>query len=95
MAGILNWLLGIAWKTAVIVFGWICVKHVLRNGGTTLKEILSTISLALKAGCMTLRCKLLESMQRRVAEKERVEGEQQPDEEPSDDGECRVWGTVR
>lgn len=95
MAGILNWVFGIAWKTAIIMFVWICVKHVLRNGGTTLKEILSTISLALKAGCMTLRCKLLESMQRRVAEKERVVGKQQPDEEPSDDGECRVWGTVR
>jgi hypothetical protein len=97
MAGILNWLLGIAWKTAVIVFGWICVKYVLRNGGSTLKEILNTTSLAIKAGCLTLRYKLLNVMQRRVAEKEKehVEGEHDPDEKPSSDGECRVWGTVR
>lgn len=95
MAGILNWILGIAWKTAVIMIGWICVRHVLRNGGSTLKEILSTIGLAIKAGCMTLRCRLLDGMQRKVAEKERVEGGNQPDEEPSDDGKCRVWGTVR
>lgn len=97
MAGILNWLLSIAWKTAVIMIGWICVKYVLRNGGSTLREVLNTTGLAIKAGCLTLRYKLLDVMQRRVAEKEkeRVEGEHQPDEEPSDDGECRVWGTVR
>ena len=95
MASIMNWILSIAWKTAVVMIGWICVKYVLRNGGSTIRQVIETIGLAIRAGCYEVRYRLVDRLQRKAAEKEHVEGGNQPDEEPSDDGECRVWGTVR
>ena len=97
MVGVMNWILSIAWKAALLTIGWICVKYVLRNGGATARQVIETIGLAIRAGCYEVRYKLVDRLQRKAAEKEkeRVEGGNQPDEEPSDDGECRVWGTVR
>lgn len=64
MVGILSWVLGIAWRTALICIGWICIKQIIRNGGGTLREVLETTGLAIRAGCIELRKKLVEKLKR-------------------------------
>ena len=86
MVGILSWILGIAWRTALICVGFMLVKHIIRNGGGTLREILETTSLAIRAGCLTLRAKLVDKLMKR---------EEVIEENPGEPGEVRVEGTVR
>lgn len=62
MVTILSWILSIAWRTALLCVAWICIKHVIKNGGGTLKEILETTGLAIRAGCIELRKKLVEKL---------------------------------
>ena len=64
MVGILSWVLGIAWRTALLCVGWICIKQIIRNGGGTLREVLETTGLAIRAGCIELRKKLVEKLKR-------------------------------
>lgn len=85
MVGILSWILGIAWRTALICVGWICVRHIIRNGGGTLREVLETTGLAIRAGCIELRKKLVDHLK-----KEEDVIELKPDEP-----EVEVEGTVR
>lgn len=89
MVGILSWILGIAWRTALICVGWILVKQIVRNGGGTLREVLETTSLAIRAGCLTLRSKLVSRLQQNAAEQEDVI------KENPDVPELKAEGTVR
>ena len=84
MASILSWVLGIAWRTALLCAGFICVKQIVRNGGGTLKEILETLGLGIRAGCIELRKKLVEHLKK---DEEVIEDPNGP--------EVRVEGTVK
>lgn len=83
---ILTWILGIAWKTALLCVGWICIKQIIRNGGGTLREVLETLGLAIRAGCLTMRAKLVDKL--------RKENEDVIEENP-DVPELKAEGTVR
>lgn len=84
MGSILSWILGIAWRTALLCAGFICIKQIVRNGGGTLKEILETLGLGIRAGCIELRRKLVEHLKK----------EEVIEEDPNGP-EVRVEGTVK
>lgn len=70
MTSVLSWMLGMAWRIAILMIGYTALKAVLRNGNGTLKEILETIGLAIRAGCLSLRSKLVERLRSGAEEKE-------------------------
>lgn len=82
--GILTWILGIAWRTALICVGFVLVKHIIRNGGGTLKEVLETTGVLIRTGCIELRRKLVEKLKREDVIEENPEVP-----------ELRVEGTVK
>ena len=59
MTEVLSWLLGIAWKLAVLYIGYTALKYVIRNGNRTFREILETIGMAIRVGCLRVRGKLV------------------------------------
>lgn len=85
MTEILSWVLQIVLKTALIVTIWLVVKHIIRNGGTTLSELLKTTTLAIRYGCLKLQSKLVNRLRERAEEKETEE---------KDGPEVKVEGTV-
>lgn len=87
MATILSWALGIVLKASIITVLWIVIRTIVRNGGGTLREVLETAGLAIKAGCLALRMKLTDKLRKDAEEKETVE------EEPKGPG-VKVEGTV-
>ena len=87
MADILGWMLGIAWKLLVLALGYTTLKYVVRHGKGTFRDILETAGLAIRAGCLTARKKLVEKLQ-----KEETAEETEENLEP---GEIRVEATVR
>ena len=70
MTEILSWVLSIVLKTSLIVTIWIIIKHMIRNGGTTLSELLKTTTLAIRYGCLKLQSKLVNRLRERAEEKE-------------------------
>lgn len=70
MAGILSWILQIVVKTAIVVGLWIVVKHLVRNGGGTLKDLLETTTVAIRYGCLKLRAKLVAKLADKAKEEE-------------------------
>lgn len=88
MADILGWMLGIAWKLALIYLGYTALKHVIRNGNTTLKELLETAGMAIKYGCLKTRAKLVGKLQEDAAE------EQEEVREETKGPGIKVEGTV-
>ena len=89
MTSILGWMLGMAWRIAILLIAYTALKAVLRNGNSTLKEILETIGLAIRAGCLSLRGKLIAQLRSGAEEKETEEAE-----EPQGP-EIQVEGSVR
>ena len=87
MAGILSWVLSIVVKASIITILWIVIKTIVRNGGGTLREVLETAGLAIKAGCLTLRMKLTQKLCEKAEKEEAVK------EEPKGPG-VKVEGTV-
>jgi len=73
VAGILSWILQIVLKTAVVVGLWITVKVIIRNGGGTLKDILETLVLAIRYGCLNLKAKLVSKLRENAEEKKETE----------------------
>lgn len=76
MAGILNWMIQIVLKTVVVVLLWVAVKVIVRKGGGTFKDILETLVLAIRYGCLNLKAKLVDKLIRENAE-EKEETEEQ------------------
>lgn len=76
VAGILSWILQIVLKTAVVVGLWVTVKVIIRNGGGTLKDILETLVLAIRYGCLNLKAKLVDKLIRENAEEKKETEEQ-------------------
>lgn len=87
MTEILSWILGIVLKTASICVIWVVVKHLIRNGGGTLKELLTTMTMAIRYGCLKLRLKLTGKLREHAEEEETVK------EDPNRPG-VKVEGTV-
>lgn len=85
MTEILSWVLQIVLKTALIVTIWLVVKHIIRNGGTTLSELLKTTTLAIRYGCLKLQSKLVNRLREKAEEKETEE---------KDGTDVKVEGTV-
>ena len=55
MVDMLLWMLNISWKLLILIGGWLLLKAVVKDGSGTFKEILCTLGLAIRAGCMKLR----------------------------------------
>lgn len=78
MAGILSWVLSIVIKAALITFLWIVIRTIVRNGGGTLKLVLETAGLAIKAGCLNIRMKLTQKLCEKAEKEEAVKEEPGP-----------------
>ena len=87
MTEILTWILSIVLKTAAVCVIWVIVKHLIRNGGGTLKELLTTITIAIRYGCLKLRLNLTNRLREHAEEEEAVK------EDPNQPG-VKVEGTV-
>ena len=87
MTEILSWILGIIVKTAAVCAIWVVVKHLIRNGGGTLKELLMTATIAIRYGCLKLRLILTGKLREHAEEEETVK------EDPNRPG-VKVEGTV-
>lgn len=87
MTEILTWILGIVLKTAAVCVIWITVKHLIRNGGGTLKELLATITMGIRYGCLRLRLNLTNRLREHAEEEETIK------EDPNKPG-VKVEGTV-
>lgn len=87
MTEILSWVLSIVLKTAVVCVIWVTVKHLIRNGGGTLKELLATTTMAIRYGCLKVRLNLTDRLRERAEEEETVK------EDPNQP-EVKVEGTV-
>ena len=74
MLEFLVFMLNIAWKALGVICGWLLLKYILRNGTGTIKEILDTISLGVKAMCCAIRKKLADHLRKEV-EKDKVKVE--------------------
>lgn len=73
MTTILSWVLSIVVKASIITVLWIVIRTILRNGGGTLREVLETAGLAIKAGCLSLRMKLTQKLCEKAEKEETVE----------------------
>lgn len=73
MTEILSWVIGIVIRTGIICALWIVVKHVIRSGGGTLKELLMTTTMAIRYGCLKLRAKLVDKLRENAEEKKETE----------------------
>lgn len=89
MTSVLSWMLGMAWRIAILLIAYTTLKAVLRNGNGTLKEILETIGLAIRAGCLSLKSKLIAKLRSGAEEKETEKAEE------SNGPEIQVEGSVR
>ena len=78
MAEILSWIAGIVLKTGIALGLWIVVKHLIRNGGGTLKELLETLTTVIRYGCLKLREKMVNKLREGTEEKEETEKENGP-----------------
>lgn len=78
MAGILSWMIQIALKTVVVVLLWVAVKVIVRKGGGTFKDILETLVLAIRYGCLNLKAKLVGKLRENAEEKEETEEQNGP-----------------
>lgn len=83
----LMWIAGIVLKTIAVYAIWVTVKHLIRNGGGTLKELLATTTMAIRYGCLKLRLNLTNRLREHAEEEETVK------EDPNQP-EVKVEGTV-
>lgn len=90
MQDILMWVAGIVLKTVAVCAVWVLVKHLVRNGAGTLKELLTTATMAIRYGCLKLRQKLVCRLQEAAKEEE-----EEPKEEDPEEPEVLVYGTVK
>lgn len=84
---VIMWIVGIVLKTAAVVGIWVVVKHLIRNGGGTLKELLMTTTMAIRYGCLRLRLNLTGKLREHAEEEEAIK------EDPNQP-EVKVEGTV-
>lgn len=82
------WIAGIVLKTIAVCAIWVTVKHLIRNGGGTLKELLATTTMAIRYGCLKLRINLTNRL------REHAEEEEETNEEDPKRPEVKVEGTV-
>ena len=73
LANIIGWILGIVLKTGLVCLLWIGVKTLIKSGGGTIESIMSTISTAIRCGCIKLRQKMVQQIE------EKEQKEEQPD----------------
>lgn len=72
----LGTMLSMSWKVFGIMAGWMLIKHLMREGTGTLKELLETIGVAIRAGClMTKKALWAKIKEEREAEKVEPNGE--------------------
>lgn len=89
MTDILMWIAGIILKTIAVCAIWVTIKHLIRNGGGTLKELLATTTMAIRYGCLKLRLNLTNRL------REHAEEEEPKKEDPEEPEEVLVYGTVK
>ena len=88
MADVMMFMLGIAWKIFGLMIGWMLLKHLMREGTGTFRELLDTAAMAIKAGCLIAKQKLLLTIQER--KEANLDDQATPDTEP-----VKGQGTVR
>lgn len=64
------WMGTLALKICLIAAGFWVFKAILKNGPDTLKEIIKTIDVLLRVGCLKARQKIGESLRKERLEKE-------------------------
>ena len=62
MLEFVSFMLNVGWKTLGIVFGWLLLKYIIRNGTGTIREVLDTIGIGIKAACLAIRKKIREKL---------------------------------
>ena len=60
-------LLNLSWKALCVVAGWLIIKYILRNGTGTVKEILDTIFIGIRAMARAIRMKLYNYLKKEEA----------------------------
>lgn len=88
MTDVLMWIAGIVLKTIAVCAIWVTVKHLIKNGGGTLKELLATTTMAIRYGCLRLRLSLTGKLREHAEEEEET-----VKEDPNRPG-VKVEGTV-
>ena len=91
--GFIDFCLGIGWKVLCITAGWMIIKWILKDGKETIKDLLSTIKLGLKAGGVVLRKKMaryLRKEEERLAEDKTESTERKAIEGQVDKCEVRI-----
>ena len=87
LVDVMMWILGIVLKTAAVVGIWIGIKHLVKNGGGVLTDILTTLTTAIRYGCLKLRLSLTGKLREHAEEEEAIK------EDPNQP-EVKVEGTV-
>lgn len=56
---LIGWFTGMVWHMLIIALAWTGIRYLMKNGSSTLKEVLLTLGTMLKVGCIRLRMKLI------------------------------------
>ena len=79
-------LVNVSWKVFGVMAGWMLIKHLLREGTGTIKELLETTGVAVRAGCMMTK----KYLWRKIRE------EREPEQQIEANGEqVHAEGTVK
>ena len=70
MFGIAHWLIEVTFELAVLVLVWMGCKALLKDGCALAKEILGTIGMGIRAGCMKLREWLIRELSKETVKDE-------------------------
>lgn len=74
MLDVINWANGILWKVLGIGLSWVAIKWLLKNATGTMRELLETAGVAIRAECRHLKLKLIQQ----VAEEELKDQKPEP-----------------
>lgn len=64
------WMAGLALRICLVVAGFWVFKAILKDGPETLKEVLKTLDVLLRTGCLKLRQKIAENLRKERLEKQ-------------------------
>lgn len=80
MSDTIMWFLDVAWKILGLVFGWMLLKFVLKNGRETIRDLMETTHLGLQA--LGIKARLL---LRQYLSKEKTEKKKESEDETQED----------
>lgn len=84
MWDVLGMLLSMSWKVFGIMAGWLIIRSLMQNGAGTLKELLETAGIAIRAGCLMAKKRLWA----------KIREEKEPEQIESNGEQVHAEGTV-